>query len=88
MSTIHLWLNIKEVGPFYSVQYQKQDGTYGSTRYVSSYNADLAHFVFANVPWFGRGGSRINGTDAGMFAFGYNHGKVNGNFSFRIVLTP
>ena len=77
----------KEFGPFYSVSYQKTNGT-GPARPVSSYNADLSYFVNSDQPWFFRGGSRHYGTIAGVGAFSYHYGSENSDISFRIILTP
>ncbi len=77
----------KELGPFYSISYQKTNGT-GPVRYVSSYNADGANFVHSNNPWFSRGAASSDGTDAGVGAFSSVHGNAGDNISFRVILTP
>ncbi len=78
----------KEIGPFYSVSYQKPSNGIGPVRYVGSYNADFAYFVNSGSPWFARGCSFSGGTDAGIFAFDDGRGYAAGSYSFRIVLTP
>ena len=51
-------------------------------------NADDAHFVNSNNPWFKRGGMYSMGLAAGVFAFANSYGYVDGDSSFRVVLTP
>ena len=71
-----------EMGPFDSVTYLTQ------TRKIGSWYADHAHFVWFDNPWFVRGATLADGLGAGVFAFSYTHGHVNGNNSFRLILTP
>ncbi len=78
----------KEVGPFYSVAYQKPSGGNGSARLAGSYNADVAFFVDSYYPWFRRGALCTDGTEAGLSAFINSHGQAYINTTFRIVLTP
>ena len=71
-----------EMGLFASAKYLTQ------TRYISSWYADLAYFVYSDGPWFGRGSYHPGGLDAGAFAFGVTYGRAYGNVSFRVILTP
>ena len=77
----------KEFGPFYRFSYQKTGGT-GPSRYVGSYNANYASFVYSSFPWFLRGGTCNYGSDAGVFAFGIGYGCTGLDGGFRIILTP
>ena len=49
---------------------------------------DFAYFVYANYPWFGRGGSDLNGSNAGAFYFGNDDGNSNSYVGFRAVFSP
>ena len=71
-----------EMGPFASATYLTQ------TRKISSWYADDALFVWSGNPWVIRGGNHVSGLETGVFAFGNVNGHVNGNVSFRVVLTP
>ena len=71
-----------EMGPFDNATYLTQ------TRQISSWHADRAYFVLSSVPWFVRGAAHSGGVDAGVFTFNNTYGNVNGNGSFRIILTP
>lgn len=42
-----------------------------------------AWFVFSDKPWFARGADYGHGTDAGVFAFARNNGRVTIWLSFR-----
>ena len=71
-----------EMGPFNTVKYLTQ------TRQIGSWYADSAQFVHSSDPWFLRGGSHLDGLDAGAFAFDSTYGHATGGRSFRVVLTP
>ena len=60
----------------------------GTTRYITSWYGDAAHFIAYNNPWFLRGSNWNFGTSAGVFAFDRNTGNMASHFSYRIVLTP
>ena len=47
---------------------------------------DYANFVYANGPWFGRGGLSGGGSSAGAFYFGDNVGYADAHFGFRSVM--
>ena len=49
-------------------------------------NADDAHFVSSNNPWFKRGGMYSMGLAAGVFAFGATYAYAYSVHSFRVVL--
>ena len=72
-----------EMGPF--KLYVDGDGT---NRYHNSWYANLSYFVDSSYPWFGRGGSHVDGVLAGQFDFGRHTGAVYTHISFRLVLTP
>ena len=74
----------KEFGMFYNVSYDSGK----TSRPIGSYNADLAKFVYHEYPWFLRGGSCYDGTNAGVFAFSNYYGHGDSGYSFRIILTP
>ena len=71
-----------EMGPFSMITYLTQ------TRKISSWYLDAAWFVYNYAPWYGRGGARHDGTDAGIFLFNAILGQAHGDVSFRIILTP
>ena len=55
---------------------------------VNNWYGDYASFVDAALPWFVRGGSSINGANAGAFHFDSGDGNGHDNGSFRVVLSP
>ena len=71
-----------EMGPFSMITYLTQ------TRKISIWYLDAAWFVYNYAPWYGRGGARHDGTDAGIFLFNAILGQAHGDVSFRIILTP
>jgi len=71
-----------EEGPFANIKYGSE------IRQISSWYADLTHFVYFSHPWFARGGAFNYGLDSGIFAFGANFGSTNATIGFRIILTP
>ena len=77
----------KELGSFYSVSYKRTKDNNSPLRNVGSYNADLATFVNSGHPWFTRGSSHHDGTDAGLFAFIDHNGHPYIYNTFRIILT-
>ena len=81
----HLGDATKENGPFYFVKFVNSSAP---TRYLSSYNADAAFFLYPGAPWVIRGGRTATGTDAGIFSFDIADGYLDNNRTFRIVLTP
>ncbi len=70
----------KEMGPFQSMKYLTQ------SRQVGSWDNDEAGLVSLSNPWVLRGGSYINGTGAGLFAFNNALGEAYSNNGFRLVL--
>ena len=72
-----------EMGPF--KQYVDGDNT---SRYHSSWYADLSYFVDPSYPWFGRGGVPDAGILASQFFCNRANGAVNTSGGFRLVLTP
>ena len=52
---------------------------------TSSWYSDSAYFVDSDFPWFLRGGSYLNGADAGAFHSSYNDGYF-GKYSWRSSL--
>ena len=72
-----------EMGPF--KQYLDGDN---KSRYHNSWYADFSYFVDSSYLWFGRGGNYHSGVVAGQFNFDRHTGGTDGNFGFRIVLTP
>ena len=71
-----------EIGPFKNLIYANNQ-----SREISSWHADCADFVYHEAPWFYRGGSYLDGSDSGVFAFGYRYGSVYEHFGFRVVLS-
>ena len=61
-------------------------GTSNSGWYTSSWNSDYSHFPALGYPFFTRGGSFWNGTNAGAFAFGRSDANSNYINGFRAVL--
>ena len=61
-------------------------GTSNSGWYTSSWNSDYSYFPALDDPFFIRGGSLWNGTNAGAFAFGRNDGNSYYDSGFRAVL--
>ena len=49
--------------------------------------SDSAYFVYAESPWFTRGGSNNNGANASAFYFHINYGSANYYGSFRSVVS-
>ena len=78
----------------YENNYQQNKGVYGDAVYetstsgsgATSWYGDYSYFPGTSVPFFERGGSYINGSDAGVFYFGSSYGNSNSIFSFRPVL--
>ena len=75
--------------------YSANSGKYGDAVYETSANGnssssswygDYSGFPYASVPFFRRGGSYVNGTNAGVFYFSNGYGISNGSYSFRPVL--
>ena len=64
---------IGEIGPFYSLE--------------SSWYSDSAYFVSSGYPWFSRGDSYGNGSEAGAFSFNSYSGPAISYNSFRLVLS-
>ena len=60
----------------------------GIKRLKSSWYGDYASFVFANSPWFVRGGHWYGGSVSGIFTFAAWTGASFNESTFRIVLTP
>lgn len=60
----------------------------GIKRLKSSWYGDYASFVFANNPWFVRGGHWYGGSVSGIFTFAAWSGASFNESTFRIVLTP
>ncbi len=73
----------KEMGPFYRVSYNN-----ATARPIGSYNADFARFINSGAPWFERGVTYTDGTNAGITAFSYYTGVALNSNTFRIILTP
>ena len=71
-----------EMGAFVETIYLTQ------TRQISSWYTNHSYFTHSSQPWFIRGTSFDDGTNAGVFAFGNNSGRVAYTIGFRIVLTP
>ena len=64
--------------------YETNNGSnYGSYQW----NGNYMFFVDSSSPWFGRGGYRSEGTDAGLFNAFIGLGCANGN-AFRVALAP
>ncbi len=72
-----------EMGPF---GIEKDPDT--NQRYKSSWYKDQAYFVYSTNPWFRRGGSWIDGINAGIFVFDNYNGDVKSEGTYRIVLAP
>lgn len=55
-------------------------------RFLSKWGLD-EKIWFVNIygPWCSRGTTSPNGSDTGVFAYGYTHGKTNPLGSFRVV---
>ena len=75
--------------------YSANSGKYGDAVYETSANGnssssswygDYSLFPYTSVPFFYRGGYYSNGTNAGVFYFGYYNGDGYGSISFRPVL--
>ena len=71
-----------EMGPFIETIYLTQ------TRQIGSWYTDEAYFVGPFNPWFIRGGHHNCGSEAGVLAFGHEHGQATNYISFRTVLSP
>ncbi len=70
---------IKELGPIYQTKYNT------SNMYISSWYDEEAWFTNFAEPWVVRGGSNVNGTGSGIFAFDNDsHVWIVG--TFRLVL--
>ena len=59
--------------------------TFGSDK--GGWYSDFANFPSSSYPWFHRGGYYYHGANAGVFAFGYNHGGDYSSGSARAVLS-
>ena len=75
--------------------YSANSGKYGDAVYETSANGnssssswygDYSGFPYASVPFFRRGGSYVNGTNAGVFYFDNIYGDSYSDNSFRPVL--
>ena len=73
--------------------YSANSGKYGDAVYETSGNSsssswygDYSGFPYASVPFFRRGGSYVNGTNAGVFYFDNIYGDSYSDNSFRPVL--
>jgi len=77
---------------------EKYIDIYGGTTVASSYlgdalgetagwYSDYTNFVTSTSPWFDRGGSYNDSTNAGAFFFNSNNGGAYGNVSFRPLLS-
>ncbi len=75
----------KELGPFYSIQYN-----YGSKTLIkiSSHFANRSFFPNSRVPWFVRGGSLVDGSDSNISTFSTANGGMRDDVNFRVVLMP
>ena len=58
-----------------------------ATKETQGWNDDYAIFVSSSLPWFLRGGSYVDGSDAGVFSFSSGNGGANSDYSFRVVLS-
>ena len=74
--------------------YNANSSKYGDAVYETSTNGsgstswygDYSYFPYTSGPFFGRGGSYVYGTSAGVFFF-YNYGGISySSYSFRPVL--
>ena len=72
-----------EMGPF-GLNTVISDKTYNQ----SSWYAEDSYFVVSGDPWFSRGGSHDNGTEAGAFNFSRFTGGTYTFIGFRLVLAP
>ena len=54
---------------------------------TGNWYSDSATLVYNNSSWFVRGGYYNNGTNAGVFYFGYDSGLSNANISTRAVIS-
>ncbi|MEG0826712.1 MAG: hypothetical protein RR404_04515, partial [Bacilli bacterium] len=69
-----------ELGPF---------GLYDNNKYwASSWNKDMANFIYNGAPWFVRGGYYNYGSGSGVFGFTGNCGDADSHIAFRLALTP
>ena len=75
--------------------YSANSGKYGDAVYETSANGnssssswygDYSYFPHTSAPFFGRGGSYVSGSYAGVFYFGFYGGNSYSNNSFRPVL--
>jgi len=73
---------IGEMGPFSGARYENVSRT------ITSWYADVAHFLNPSLPWVIRGGSYSYGMDTGVFAFFPHYGASDSGIAFRTVLTP
>ena len=71
-----------ELGPFGMKQYST------SNNRINSWYEDWAGLLNSTSSWFVRGGTRVDGALAGVFAVSPRSGALKGDNSFRIVLTP
>ena len=77
----------------YEDNYKQNKGVYGDALYETSINGNSRdgswyddYSIFPISPFFIRGGSYNNGTNAGMFAFYADNGNIDSFNSFRPVL--
>ena len=77
----------------YEDNYKQNKGVYGDALYETSINGNSRdgswyddYSIFPISPFFIRGGSYNNGTNAGMFAFYADNGDIDSFNSFRPVL--
>ncbi|MDR2063213.1 MAG: hypothetical protein LBQ02_00255 [Candidatus Nomurabacteria bacterium] len=52
---------------------------------TQSWGSDYSYFVNSSYPWFLRGGTAGNGSDAGLFSSRRNNGNADSNHGFRVV---
>ena len=65
----------KEMGPFYTINYN----------FRASWYESYANFVYSNFPWIIRGGRCNGGVESGIFSFNYAIGASSSLVTFRIV---
>ena len=84
------WANstfTNNVSDEYSTAYATAEGKTGdATSETEGWHGVDAYFVNSSYPFFIRGGSYDNGTDAGVFYFSRNNGSSGSNSSFRMCL--
>ncbi len=57
------------------------------TRKIGSWYTDSAFFVWSSILWLVRETYFAHGSEAGVFVFSVEYGRVTAWLSFRVVLT-